>query len=275
MTEDTTFVGLDVHKDSIAVAYTRQGGEPVALGTIPNKKESVVKVLGRLGPYEQLSCCYEAGPCGYVLYRQMMQLGVKCKVVAPSLVPVKPGDQVKTDRRDAMKLARLLSSGVLTAVWVPDEQHEALRDLTMARDAAKQDLGRHRNQLGKFLLRWGVHPPEGMRVWGPAHKEWIRSMQLPMRAQQLVLGEYLHCVEQAEELVKRLEKDIAEVVATNPLQPLTANLQALRGIKLVSSAGMVGEMGDVGRFSNPRQVMGYVGLGVRSHPPGRAYIGEG
>ena len=159
------FVGLDVHADTIAVAVAEAGGEVRSLGSIPNKLESVRKMIGKLAPIGTLKCCYEAGPTGYVLYWQLTQLGVACEVIAPSLVPSKAGDRVKTDRRDAEKLARCYRAGELTAVWVPDAAHEALRDLVRAREAAKKDQLRHRHRLGKFLLRHGKRPIDAGQAW--------------------------------------------------------------------------------------------------------------
>ncbi|HEY1753951.1 MAG TPA: transposase [Bryobacteraceae bacterium] len=153
-------VGLDVYAETIAVAVTEEAGEVRSLGTIPNKLESVRKMIGKLGPVDKLKCCYEAGPTGYVLYWQLTQMGVACEVIAPTLVPVKSGDRVKTDRRDAEKLARCYRAGELTSVWVPDAAHEALRDLVRAREAAKKDQLRRRHRLGKFLLRHGKRPTE-------------------------------------------------------------------------------------------------------------------
>ena len=159
------FLGLDVHAETIAVAMAEPDGEVRSLGIIPNREESIGKLVKKLGPAEQLQACYEAGPTGYVLYWQLTALGVKCEVVAPTLVPVKAGDRVKTDRRDAMKLARSYRAGDLTAVWVPNEEHEALRDLVRAREAAKQDQLRARHRLSKFLLRHGRRAPAGIKVW--------------------------------------------------------------------------------------------------------------
>jgi len=176
---DIRFVGLDVHKATIAVAMAKMGwGEPEDLGTIPNTPEAVRKLVRRLGPPEQLVLCYEAGPCGYGLYRQLIRLGAT------------PGERVKTDRRDARKLARLLRAGELTAVWVPDEDHEALRDLVRAREDAKEDRQRKRHQLGKFLLRLGLYPPAGVRAWTVKHRQWLDRLELPRVAQQIVLREY-------------------------------------------------------------------------------------
>src|SRR5437016_9663017 len=159
------FVGLDVHADSIAVAVAEPSGEVRSFGVIANRPESVRKLMHKLGPAEQLQACYEAGPTGYVLYWQLTAVGVKCEVVAPTLVPVKAGDRVKTDRRDAMKLARSYRAGDLTAVWVPNEEHEALRDLVRAREAAKQDQLRARHRLSKFLLRHGRRAPQDTSAW--------------------------------------------------------------------------------------------------------------
>src|SRR5690348_7881594 len=165
MKEKLRFLGLDVHAETIAVAVAEPDGEVRSLGTIPNRAESIRKMIRKLGTAEKLRACYEAGPTGYVVYWQLAELGVQCEVVAPTLVPVKAGDRVKTDRRDAEKLARCYRSGDLTAVWVPDEGSEALRDLVRAREAAKQDQMRARHRLSKFLLRCGHRPPSRVRPW--------------------------------------------------------------------------------------------------------------
>ena len=167
------FVGLDVHADTIAVAVAEAGGEVRGLGIIPNRLESIRKMIAKLAPVETLKCCYEAGPTGYVLYWQLTQLGVACEVIAPSLIPTKAGDRVKTDRRDAQKLARCYRAGELTPVWVPDAAHEALRDLVRAREAAKKDQLRHRHRLGKFLLRHGKRPTDAGKAWTQKYLNWI------------------------------------------------------------------------------------------------------
>jgi transposase len=155
MKEKVRFLGLDVHAETIAVAVAEQDGEVRSLGVIANRTESVRKLIKKLGPAEQLRACYEAGATGYVLYWQLTELGVACEVIAPTLIPVKAGERVKTDRRDALKLARCHRAGDLTGVWVPDASAEALRDLVRTREAAKQDQLRSRHRLGKFLLRGG------------------------------------------------------------------------------------------------------------------------
>ena len=169
MKEKLRFLGLDVHAETIAVAIAEPDGEVRSLGTIPNRLESIRKLIKKLGPTEKLRACYEAGPTGYVVYWQLAELGVKCDVVAPTLVPVKAGDRVKTDRRDALKLARSYRAGDLTAVWVPDAAHEALRDLVRAREAAKKDQLRARHRLGKFLLRQGHRPATKINAWTQKH----------------------------------------------------------------------------------------------------------
>ena len=178
------FIGLDVHADTIAVAVAESGGEVRSLGVIPNRPESIKKLVKKLGPVESLRVCYEAGPTGYVIYWQLTALGVACEVVAPTLVPTKAGDRVKTDRRDAEKLARSYRAGDLTAVWVPDAAHEALRDLVRAREAAKKDQLRARHRLGKFLLRHGRRPATAIRPWTQRHLTWINQVQFDQPAQE-------------------------------------------------------------------------------------------
>ena len=168
-------VGLDVHAETIAVAVAEPTGEVRALGLIPNRPDPIARLCRKLGPAARLRVCYEAGPCGYVLSWQLTQLGIHCDVVAPTLIPVKAGDRVKTDRRDAARLARCYRAGDLTSVWVPDAATEALRDLVRAREAAKQDQLRARHRLGKFLLRRGVRRPEGLRPWTQRHRAWLAT----------------------------------------------------------------------------------------------------
>jgi transposase len=263
------FVGLDVHKETIAVATAAAGGgEPRALGIIPNTPAAVGKLIRKLGVPQHLRCCYEAGPCGYVLHRQLTALGAACTVVAPSLVPTKPGDKIKTDRRDALKLARSHRSGDLTAVWVPDEDHEALRDLTRARAAARADRHRARQRLGKFLLRQGLRPPEGVRPWTVRHRTWLTGLRLPRPAQQAVLREALHAVDEAGARLDRLEDELAEVAQTGPHAALLGGLQCLRGVGLLTAATLVAELGDVTRFAHPRQLMAYAGVVPSEHSSG-------
>lgn len=264
------FVGLDVHAETIAVAVAEGNGEVRRLGTIPNRPESVRRMIAKLGP-AKLKCCYEAGPTGYVLYWQLTQMGVPCEVIAPSLVPVKAGDRVKTDRCDAEKLARCYQKGDLTAVWVPDAAHEALRDLVRAREAAKKDQLRHRHRLSKFLLRHGMRPGEAGPAWGTKFLAWIRiHAHFAEPALEATVTHYLHEVEHAAERIEKLEQAIDEAVqqASPEMRAVIEALQSLRGVALTTAATVVCELGSLSRFESPRQLMAYSGLVPREHSSG-------
>src|SRR6266540_6923702 len=255
--ENVRFVGLDVHAESIAIAVAEPGrGEPRVLATIPNDTAMLRKRLRRLG---RVKCCYEAGPTGFGLYRDLTAAGIDTVVVAPSLVPTKAGDRVKTDRRDAVKLARFLRSGDLTEIHVPDAATEAMRDLERARDDAKNAERAARHQLGKFLLRHGRRYP-GRTSWTMKHRDWIRSQQFQHEAQQRVLEDYLKAVEDLGERVERLTKSIVELVESWSLRPLVKALQALRGINVISATVLAAEIGDFSRFAAAPNIMSYVGL---------------
>ncbi|HEY4355202.1 MAG TPA: IS110 family transposase [Acidobacteriaceae bacterium] len=265
------FVGMDVHAERIAVAVAEPGGEVRSLGTIANRPESIRKMIGKLGPVGKLKCCYEAGPTGYVLYWQLTQMGVACEVIAPSLIPVKAGDRVKTDRRDAEKLARCYQKGDLTAVWVPDASHEALRDLVRAREAAKKDQLRHRHRLGKFLLRHGKRPAEAGPAWGRKYMDWIRvHAHFEEPALETTVRHYLHEVEHVAERIGKLEQAIDEAVqtASPQIKAVIDALQSLRGVALTTAATVVCELGSLSRFESPRQLMAYSGLVPREHSSG-------
>jgi len=232
------------------------------VGVIPNRPESLRKLVKKLGPVEPVRVCYEAGPTGYVVYWQLTALGVSCQVVAPTLVPVTPGDRVKTDRRDAMKLARSYRAGDLTPVWVPDAAHEALRDLVRAREAAKTDQLRARHPLGTFLLRRGRRPPGAMKAWTQSHLTGVTStVHFQHAAQEATLLDYLYEVDHGAERIARLERAIDDAVKTAParMRAVIEARQALRGIALVSAVTIVAEVGELSRFVNPRQLMGYSG----------------
>jgi transposase len=256
------FIGLDVHAESIAVAVAQSEGEVRSLGSIPNRPESVARLIKKLGKPESLRACYEAGPTGYVLYWQLCQLGVHCDVIAPSLIPVKAGDRVKTDRRDAQKLARCYRAGDLTPVWVPDQAHEALRDLVRTRLCAKRDELRARNRLSKFLLRHGRRAPAETSRWTEKHLAWIRKLSFEQLPQQLTVEDYLHEVEHQGERIARLERCIDQAITTLPrkMQAVIQALQSLRGIAQVSAVSIMAELGVVSRFAKPRQLMGYAGV---------------
>jgi transposase len=270
--KNVRFIGLDVHAETIAVAVAEVGGEVRSLGTIPNRAESVGRLMRKLGKPESLKVCYEAGPTGYVLYWQLCELGVHCEVVAPTLVPVKAGDRVKTDRRDAEKLARCYRAGDLTAVWVPDRAHEALRDLVRARLAAKRDQLRARHRLGKFLLRQGRRAPEGTTAWTGKYLTWVKQQRFEHPAQEATLLDYLHEVEHAAARIVRLERAIDAAVEAMPenLQAVIAGLQCLRGVAKVSAVTLVSELGQLSRFAKARQLMGYAGMGSREHSSGQS-----
>lgn len=258
------FVGLDVHADTIAVAVAEPNGEVRSFGVIANRPEPIRKLLHKLGPVEQLRVCYEAGPTGYVLYWQLTALGVRCEVIAPTLVPVKAGDRVKTDRRDAMKLARSYRAGDLTPVWVPDAAHEALRDLVRAREAAKRDQLRARHCLGKFLLRSGWRRPAHLKTaWSKPHLEWIKTkVHFEQPAQEVALADYVHEVEHVAMRLERLDRAIQEAARLAPprMRAVIAALQALRGVAEIAAVTIVAELGELSRFRTPRQLMAYSGL---------------
>ncbi len=263
--ENVRFVGLDVHADSIAIAVAEPGrGEPADLAIIPNDTRLLVKRLRRMG---KVKCCYEAGPTGFGLHRDLTAEGIDCVVVAPSLVPRKGGERVKTDRRDAVKLARFLRSGDLTAIHVPDAATEAMRDLERARDDAKRAERTARHQLGKFLLRHGRRYA-GKTTWSQAHLAWIRSQAFEHRAQQLVHADYLKTVEDLAERVATLTERMTELVESWQLAPLVKAFQAMRGFSVVSAVTLAAEIGDFARFETAPRFMSYVGLVPSEHSSG-------
>lgn len=264
------FVGLDVHAKTIAVAIAEVGGEVRGMGVIPNDCGAVGRLVKKLGNPDRLRMCYEAGPTGYVLYWQLTKLGVHCDVVAPTLVPVKAGDRVKTDRRDAERLARSYRAGDLTPVWVPDAAHEALRDLVRAREAAKTDQLRARHRVGKFLLRQGRRPAERMQPWTALHLQWVGRQQFEQPAQQATLEDYLHELEHQSRRIKQLEQAIDAAMLRMPssMRTVIEALQSMRGIAKITAVTLVAELGRISRFTRPRQLMGYTGLISREHSSG-------
>lgn len=250
------FVGLDVHAETVAIALAERGAPPAMLGVFPNDIPSLVKRLRRLVP---VRCCYEAGPTGYGLQRALAVAGIDCIVVAPSLIPRKAGDRVKTDRRDAITLARFMRSGDLTAVCVPSPETEAMRDLVRARDAAKRAERVARQQITSFLLRNGRRFP-GRTTWSRPHHAWLNGQQFDCEAQRRVFEEGLRNVEEATARVQRLTDAIRELVDGWSLGSIAKALQAFRGIDLVSAAITVAEVGDLQRFASAPQFMSYLGL---------------
>jgi transposase len=266
----TVCVGLDTHKAKIAVAVAELGraGEVRFRGEIANRPEAVRGLIERLdAKHGRLRVCYEAGPCGYGLHRQITALGHDCTVVAPSLVPRKPGDRVKTNRRDAVTLARLHRAGELTAIWVPDPTHEAVRDLVRARTAAMETVRRARQQLQGFLLRHG-RVFAGRKTWSPAHRRWLAGLSFAHPAQQVVLQEQIDAITEAERRRDRLGEQIRGLARDWSMAPVVAALQAMRGIAFLSAVVLAAEIGDFRRFANPRQLMAWLGLVPSEHASG-------
>jgi transposase len=256
------FIGIDAAKlrNAVAIAAAGRDGEVRYFGEVDASSESMRRLVGKLASkYEQLHFCYEAGPTGYGLHRLITELGHPCTVVAPSLIPRKPSDRVKTNRRDAISLARLLRAGELTAVWVPDPAHEAMRNLIRSRTAAVESVRVHKQQVSSFLLRHSRIFPR-KKNWGARYRRWLQQQYFEHPADQIVLQEYVEAVRLAEERLGRIEHTIAEFLPGWSLAPVVDALQALRGIDLVVAASFVVEIGDIRRFATPRKLMGYLGL---------------
>ena len=259
MSKSIRFVGLDVHKDSIMIAVAEDDRCPAEVyGEIPNDWDTLRKTLRRLAKGYSLHCCYEAGPCGYGLYRRMRKAKINVVVIAPSLVPKQSGDRVKTDRRDARKLAHFLRSGDLTPIFVPDEEAEAIRDLERAREDAKNTQRVARQQLGNFLLRHDRRWEQSN--WTRDHLAWIGRQKFKHQAQQRVLTDYIKAVEDATLREKQLTEDLAEVVKDTSLYPLIQALQAFRGIRLITAVTIAAELADLKRFGSAHQLMAFLGL---------------
>jgi transposase len=257
------FVAFDTAKlrNAVAIADAGREGEIRFLGEFENTGAVTAKLVRKLADkHRRLTFCYEAGPTGYGLYRQITSLGHECMVVAPSLIPRKPGDRVKTNRRDALSLVKLLRAGELTAVWVPDQHHEAIRDLTRARGTAVLDLRRKRQQLSAFMLRLGLHYPQTRKTWTKAHMNWLMSQKLAHAEQRLVFEEMMLAIRQAQERIERLEQAIGAAVPDWSLAEVVTALMAMRGLDLVSATTFLAEIGDLSRFATPRQLMAYLGL---------------
>ena len=256
------FIGIDTSKlrNAVGIADDGRAGEVRYLGEVDTTDAATRKLVAKLvAKYDKLSFCYEAGPTGYGLYRLIKSLGHDCMVVAPSLIPSKPGDRIKTNRRDAENLARLLRAGELTSVWVPDERHEAMRDLSRARETAVDDLKRKRQQISSLLLRLGLHYP-GMKTWGKAHRNWLSSQKIVQREQRIVFEEALGAERQAQERADRLAAAIREALPDWSLCKTVTALQAVRGIDMIAAVTILAETGDLSRFASPRELMGYLGL---------------
>lgn len=274
MTKNTAFMGLDTHKKAIAVAIAEDGrdGEVRYYGQIPNEPAAVLKLVKKLsGNYEKLFFCYEAGPCGYGIQRQIAALGHDCVVIAPSHTPTKRGVRVKTDRRDALELARLHRAGDLTPIWVPDEAHEAMRDLVRSRIAAMETVKRHRQHLQGFLLRHGRIYPRKCH-WNKSHTRWIHEQKFDLPAHHILIEENLAAIRDSQERLARLEQQIMNLLPNWSLAPLVDALQAMRGISHISAVILVSEIGDFNRFPHPRHLVSYLGLSPSEHSSGSRVI---
>jgi len=266
----TLFVGLDVHKDSISVAYAEanRSAAPEFVGSIGTRQSDIDKLVRRLhGKASRLVLAYEAGPCGYVLHRYLTGKGLDCQVIAPSLIPKRPGDKVKNDRRDALEIARLLRSGDLTRVYVPSVEDEAVRDVCRARDATRVTLKAAKLRLKSFLLRLGLHYT-GRANWTDAHRRYLARVVCPTPAQQIVFQEFVRAVDEQVERLRRIEQELLDLAPTWRLYPLVESLQALRGVQWIVALTVVAELGDLTRFDNPRQLAAFVGLTPSEHSSG-------
>jgi transposase len=267
MNEGITYVGMDAHKASIQVAMLTPGRREPLEWQLVNEPQAVrrlAKKLVRQAPGEVI-CCYEAGPCGYALQRRIRAVGVACQVVAPSLIPVKPGERIKTDRRDARKLVNLLRAGLLTEVHPPTPEEEALRDLCRCREDAKEDLLRSRHRLLKMLLRRGIIWSAGKRNWTRRHREWLEGLRFESVADQVVFQDYLLATGQIEERIARLDSRLEDLAGEEPYRKPVAWLRCFRGIDTVTATTLVAELHDFRRFHSPRELMAYLGLVPSEH----------
>jgi transposase len=272
------FIGLDTHKEFNEVAYIEEqrGAQPIHHGRIPSSKVAIKKLIRQFEskyPNATLHFVYEAGPCGYWIYRLITSLGHCCYVVAPSLIPKKTGERIKTDKRDALKLAKLLKSEDLTPIYVPEPEDEAIRDLSRAREAAMKDLKDAKYQLKALLLRNNINYA-GTANWSLKHLRWLTELVLPHPAQQIVLQEFIQTINERTARLDRLDNELSHHVYQWRYYPVVKAIQAMRGVRLLVAAGVVAELGDLTRFDHPRKLMSYLGLVPSEHSSGgKRHIG--
>jgi transposase len=262
MKDNSTFIGMDVHKNSISIAIAQGGCDQQAryYGRIDSSLSALDKVVKKLDQKgRELNFVYEAGPCGYPIYRHLNTKGYQCTVAAPSRVPKQSGNRIKNDRRDALELSRLHRAGELTAVHVPDCEDEAMRDLTRAREDAKIDEKKSKQRLQAFLLRHGQRY-RGKSPWSRAYMNWIADIKMPHQAQQIVLQEYVDTYNQRLLRVERLIEQIRQLLPQWRFAPVVEALQSLRGVSLIVAVTTIAEIGDLNRFDHPQKLMGYLGL---------------
>jgi len=269
MNQPSTYVGLDVHKKDIVVALLLPHESEPTIWTIRNEPRAIRRLAKRLRREAQgeILCVYEAGPCGYVLQRQLRAEGIPTEIVAPSLIPVKPGERIKTDRRDAMKLAMAARAGTLTYIHPPTEAEEAVRDLCRCREDAVKDLTSARHRLSKMLLRRGFVYRKGSN-WTGKHRQWLRSLRFEDRVTKAVFDDYLTSVEWLEERVRSLGAQLEEIAAADPYREPVGWLRCFRGIDTVTAMTIVAELHDFRRFEDPRKLMAYLGLVPSEHSSG-------
>lgn len=260
MEKGITYVGLDVHAKSIAIAELPPGAQQPTMREIPNDSKLIRRTFKRLlEDHVELRCCYEAGPCGFELYRLLTSMAIPCEVVAPGLIPVRAGDRVKTDHRDARKLARLHRAGELTMIRVPSSEEEAVRDVVRAREDVRKDLVAARHRLSKFLIRHGRVFSAGSK-WTRRYWAWLRSQRFDNAHERLTFEHYVYQVDHLLERRAHLEREIARIAATDSYKTTVDRLSCLRGISVLSAMVLVAELQDFRRFRSPRELMAYVGL---------------
>ncbi len=264
-----TFIGLDTHKDFSEVATINDDRESahLCLGRIPSTRQALTKLARRLQsqhPNSTLHFVYEAGPCGFWIYRLLTSLGHVCYVVAPSLIPKKPGERIKTDKRDAIKLARLMRANVLSPIYVPEADDEAIRDLSRAREAACHDRKRAKHQIKSFLLRNFI-AYQGSANWGPKHRRWLAELVLPHPAQQIVLQEMIHTLNERTQRLNNLDNELTHIASQWRFYPVVKAIQAMRGVSMIIATGLICELGDLTRFDHPSKLMAYIGLVPSEH----------
>jgi transposase len=265
------FVGLDVHKDTISIAACDGGSREPArfVGTVSSDVRQVLKTLAKAGEPGEVSVVYEAGPTGFGLYRELRGRGYRCEIIAPSLMPRRPGERIKNDRRDCLRLAELSRAGELRAIWVPDQAHEAVRDLCRAREDAVATRLKARQQLKAFLLRHDRRYP-GKTSWNKSHERWIAEQRFDHAGERVALAEYQLAVQAADQRVERLTGALGEAIKGWRFEAVVAALRGLRGIDVVSAIGLVAEIGDINRFDSARRLMGYLGLVPSEHSSGNS-----
>lgn len=269
MKSTTFWVGVDVHKETMSVSVLpERGGEARPTVTIPNRPAEVRRLFARLAKDGQVRACYEAGGCGYELYRQLAGMGIACDVIAPALIPVRAGDRVKTDRRDAEKLARLYRAGELTSIRIPTEAQEALRDLVRCREDLREDVGRERQRLLKFLLRHGRIFSEGATHWTVRHWLWLRRQRFEEPTLQVVFDKYVARLDDTLERLESVDQEIARMAELEPYRKTVAGLRCLRGIDTLTAVGLVAELFDFQRFGHADELMAFVGLVPSEHSSG-------